>query len=159
MTSIMFIYLKKLIVNHRTYLRGLTSKGNIACTKRFSEITSRAGSEIKISMVRLTNLNPKAGSEAPHPNKDVQGEEHYVVCSPFDRSKQPPGRTRENGEKPKGIIFCQKLSEFGISRSTKVWGRRRIHSTIIIGRKGSSKFTVDESELEGSNVENLFKRL
>ncbi len=58
------------MVNHRTYLRGLTSKGTVACTKRFSE---RVGAEIKGIYTdslkdRLTNLNSKAGSEVPRPH-------------------------------------------------------------------------------------------
>ena len=52
----------KSIVNHHTYLRRLTPKGNIACVKRLSEI---ARVEIKLPMDRLTNLNSTVGSEVP----------------------------------------------------------------------------------------------
>merc|ERR1712117_715293 len=46
----------------------------------------------------------------------------------------------------------------GISRSTHVWGRRRIHSTVI-GGKGSSRFLVGNVEFKGSTIKNLFKKL
>lgn len=51
-------------VNHLTYLRRLTSNGNIACKKRVSE---RMSPKIQISMDRLTNpYNTWAGSKVPN---------------------------------------------------------------------------------------------
>lgn len=146
------------IVNHHTYLRGLTSKGTIACMKRFFEIISRGKAEIMISMDRLTNLNPKVGSEVLHSNQNVRGVKHYVVCIILSQSKQPTRITRENGESPKGIRY-QKQSEFGISRNTKVWGRRRIHSTTIINGKGSSEFSIGDIEFKGSIIKDQFNKL
>lgn len=155
------------MVNHRTYLRGLTSKGTIACMKRLPE---RAEVEIKgiytgILMDRLTNLNSKVGSEIPrlynYKNyKDVQGVRHYVVCLSLSQSTQPTSGASKNEENPKSITFiCREQTEFGISRNTKVWGRRRIHSTAFICRKGSSKFSVGEVEFEGSTIKNQFNLL
>ncbi len=144
-----------IIVNHRTYLRGLTSKGTRACAKRLPE---KAEVEIKILMDRLTNLNSKVGSEIPRPLKDVWGVEHYVVCSSLSQSKQPTGSTSKNDENPKSIKIL-KRSEFGISRSTKVLGRRRIHSTTVICRKGSSGSKIDEWEFEGSYIKDQFEEL
>ncbi len=67
------------LVNHRTYLNGPASKGTEACTKRPSELISRVGVEIRILMDRLTNLNPNAGSEVPHPPLDLQGLGYCVL--------------------------------------------------------------------------------
>merc|ERR1712004_195604 len=38
-------------------------------------------------------------------------------------------------------------------------GRRRIHSTAFIGRKGSSRFSVGNVEFKGSTIKDLFKKL
>ena len=146
----------KSIVNHHTYLKRLTPKGNIACVKRLSEI---ARVEIKLPMDRLTNLNSTVGSEVPLSYiKNVQGAENYVVLSVLNQSKQPARSSRIIEEDPKGIQ-CQKRAEFGISRNTKVWGRRRIHSTAFICRKESSKFMIDDTWFEGQEIKNQFQKL
>lgn len=149
----------ELIVNRCTYRRGLTSQGNIACTKRLSAITSRVKVEIKIPTGRLTNLNSKTGSEVPLPFKGVLGVRHYVVCLSFNQSKQSTRDTSKNEENPKGIKNCQKRTEFGISRNTKVLGRRRVHSTAFICGKEPSGFTIGNVEFEGSTVKNQFEEL
>jgi hypothetical protein len=159
------LYSNSIMVNHCTYLRGLTSKGTIACTKRPSE---RVGAEIigiytKAFMDRLTNLNSKVGSKVPRQYtlnnyKDVQGVRYYVVCLSLSQSKQPTSSTSKNEESPKSV-FYQKQTEFGISRNTKVLGRRRIHSTAFICRKGSNKFSVGEVEFEGSTIKDQFDLL
>jgi len=146
----------KLIVNHHTHLRGLTPKGNTACVKRLSE---RVRVEIKLPMDRLTNLNSMVGSEVPFSYvKNMQGAENYVVFFVLNQSKQPARSSRVVGEGPKGIHF-QKRSEFGISRNTKVWGRRRIHSTAFICEKGSSKFMIGDAWFEGQEIKNQFQKL
>lgn len=109
----------KSIVNPHTYLRRLTPKGTIACVKRLSEISKV---KIKLPMDRLTNLNSTVGSEVPFSYiKNMQGAKNYLVFFVLNQSKQPTRSSRVIGEGPKGI-YCQKLSEFGISRNTKVWG-------------------------------------
>jgi group II intron reverse transcriptase/maturase len=153
------------MVNCRTYLRGLTSKGTVACTKRPSE---RAKAEIKgiyteTFMDRLTNLNPKIGSEIPlsyitSEYKDVRGVKHYVVCLTPSQSKQSTRSSRKNGESPKSV-FCQEQAEFGISRSAKALGRRRIHSTAFTSGRESSKFSIGDIEFEGSTIKNQFNLL
>jgi len=159
------IYIKnRIIVNHRTYLRGLTSKGTIACTKRLPDVLNislilKAEAEIRISMDRLTNLNSKAGSEVPFPNKDMPGVANYVVFSTLSQSKQPAKRFSKNEESPKDIIICRKNTKFGISRSMKVSGRRRIHSTVIICRKESSKFMIGGVKFEGFALKSQFDKL
>jgi hypothetical protein len=158
-------YIYSVMVNCRTYLRGLTSKGTVACTKRPSE---RAKAEIKgiyteTFMDRLTNLNPKIGSEIPlsyitSEYKDVRGVKHYVVCLTPSQSKQSTRSSRKNGESPKSV-FCQEQAEFGISRSAKALGRRRIHSTAFTSGRESSKFSIGDIEFEGSTIKNQFNLL
>lgn len=155
------------MVNHRTYLRGLTSKGTIACTKRPPE---RAEVEIRgiytgILMGRLTNLNSKVGSEVPRlynsqNYKDVQGVRHYIVCLTLSQSKQPASSSSKSEGGPKSITFiCREQTEFGISRHTKVLGKRRVHSTAFICRKEPSKFSVGDVEFEGSTIKDQFNLL
>ena len=163
-TSITFLNVyevnNKSIVNHHTYLRRLTPKGTTACVKRLSEVNPRVGAEIKLPMDRLTNLNSTVGSEVPFSyNKNMQGAKNYVVFFVLNQSKQPARSSRLIGEGPKGIHHCQKRSEFGISRNTKVWGRRRIHSTAFICRKESSKFMVGDTWFEGQEIKNQFQKL
>ena len=148
------------IVNHHTYLRGLTSKGTTACMKRFPE---RVGTEIKLPMDRITNLNSMVGSEVPC-RQDMQGVGNYVVFSIQNQSKQPASSSRLIEEGPKGnnmhdYAYWRKRTEFGIFRNTKVWGKRRIHSTVFICGKGSSKFTIRESWFEGQDIKDQFQKL
>ena len=153
------------MVNHCTYRRGLTSKGTAACTKRSSE---KVGTEIidihiETFMDRLTNLNLKVESEIPRPyilnnHKDVQGVRYYVVCLSLSQSMQPTNSIRKNNESPKNV-FYQKQTEFGISRHAKALGRRRIHSTTSICRKGSIRFSVGDVEFEGSTIKDQFNLL
>lgn len=143
-----------IIVNHHTYRRGLTSQGNTACVKRPSE---RAKVEITMSMDRLTNPNPTVGSEVPLLNK-VQGELCYVMNDSLNQSKQPTGSTRKSGGSPKDII-CQKLTEFGIFRKSKDWGKRRVHSTTIICGKEPSKIMIGENWFEGQFIKSQFEKL
>ena len=110
-------------------------------------------------MDRLTNLNPKVGSEVPHPLLDVQGVRYCVVYFILSQSKQPTSSSRKNGENPKSINNCQKRMEFGISRNMKMWGRRRIHSTAFISGKESNRFAVEDVEFEGSIIKDQFKKL
>lgn len=163
----MSVYLlNSIMVNRRTYLRGLTSKGTAACTKRSSE---RVKAKIKgiytgTFMDRVTNLNSKVGSEIPltyisNGYKYVQGNGHYVVHSLLGQSKQPTSSARKNEESPKNVSYYQKQTEFAIFRNTKVWGRRRIHSTAFICRKESSKFSVGEVGFEGSTIKDQFDLL
>lgn len=146
----------KSIVNHHTYLRRLTPKGTIACVKRLSEI---ARVKIKLPMDRITNLNSTVGFEVPFSYiKNMRGAKNYVVFFVLNQSKQPDRSSIVIGEGPKGI-HSQKRLEFGISRNTKVWGRRRIHSTAFICGKESSKFMIGDTWFEGQEIKNYFKKL
>jgi hypothetical protein len=144
------------IVNHHIYLKRLTLKGNIACVKRFSE---RVEAEIKLPMDRITNPNSMTGSEVPLLYiQHVRGVGNYVVFPILNQSKQSARISRLIGGSPKGKHF-QKRSEFGISRNTKVWGRRRVHNTAFICRKGPSKFMIGDSWFEGQVIKNQFQKL
>ena len=142
----------KLIVNRRTYLKELILKGNIACTKKSSEIMSKVGTEIGVLKVRITNLNPLVGYGVPHSSLNVWGIRYYVVYLMRGQSKQPADNFSYNGEKPKSITNRQNLLEFGISRNMKMWGRRRTRSTTIICGKGSSRFMINKFKFEGLNL-------
>ena len=148
----------KSIVNLHIYLRRPTLKRTIACVKRLSEI---AIAKIKLPMDRITNLNSMVGSKVPFSyikNKNMRGSKKCVVFFVLNQSKQPARSSRVIGEDPKGI-YCQKRSEFGISRNTKVWGRRRIHSTAFICGKESSKFMIGDTWFEGQEIKNQFQKL
>jgi group II intron reverse transcriptase/maturase len=146
----------KSIVNQHTYLRRPTPKGTTACVERLPE---RVRAEIKLPMDRITNLNSMVGSEVPFSYiKNMWGARNYVVFLVPNQSKQPARSSRVIGEDPKGI-HCQKRSEFGISRNTKVWGRRRIHSTAFICGKESSKFKIGNTWFEGQEIYNQFQKL
>lgn len=134
--------LKNIIVNHTTYQRGPTSKGNTACGKR--EV-KRVPSEIKFTMNRLTNpYNFKAGSEIPY----VQSVSNYVVLLIPEHIKQP---TISNGllKGSSKVNMRRVRTELVISRNAEAWGRRRIHSTTFICGKESSFTSSVESWLSG----------
>ena len=146
----------KLIVNHHTHLKRLTLKGNTACVKRLSE---KAKAKIKLPMDRITNLNSMVESKVSFSyTKNMQGAKNYIVFFALNQSKQPVRNSKIIGEGPKGVHF-QKRSEFGISRNTKVWGRRRIHNTAFICGKESSKFKIGDTWFEGQEIKNQFQKL
>lgn len=152
------VFNNRLIVNHQAYLKEQILKGTIACLKRLSEMISRVTAEIMILMARLTNLNLKAGSEVPLPYVDVRDVRYYVVCLSFSQSKQPAANSRKNRERPKSIELPGVL-EFGIARSTKVPGQRRLRSTIIIDRKGARYSTMRDARFAGLNFKHQFEKL
>jgi group II intron reverse transcriptase/maturase len=140
------------LVNHPTYPTGPTSLGKTACRKRPNE---RVLAKVTFTMNRLTNLyNSRVGYEIPLYIYNVQDDLDYVVSKSFTQSKQPAliKRLREESSK---VNIRRKYSEFGISRNTKVLGRRRIHSTSLISGKESRSMPTWITELSGSlrNVE------
>lgn len=150
----MNMIIKFSIVNHRTYLRGPTDWGTIACTRRHPE---RVGVEINLDTVRLTNtFKLPVGSEVPLQSKfsnDVQGANSYVVVLALSQPKQPSISYTERSGGPKSRMRLTDV-EFGIFRNTKVWGRRRIHSTSI--GKGSSASGLPNDMLSGVFVSKQF---
>lgn len=134
---------KNIIVNHITNLRGLTSKGTIACDKRGAE---KVHPEIQFVMDRLTNLyNSMVGSEIPF---NVLGEGNYVVLLLQEHTSQPAVSNGLMEESPKANTRCVR-SEFEKSRKVKTLGIRRIHSTTVICGKGSSLTISRNSWLSG----------
>ena len=158
-TYISHVVYSKLIVNHHTYRKKLILKGNIACVKRLSE---RVKVKMKIPKDKLMNLNSTVGYKIPLSFiyihiRNVQGTENCVVFFVLNQSKQPTRSSRVE-EGPKGI-HCQERTEFGISRNTKVWGRRRVHSTAFICGKEPSKFMIGDNWFEGQEIKNQFQKL
>lgn len=85
----------KIQVNHSTYPKGPTLKGNIACRERGSERVIPQG---KKAMARITNLyNRVGGSEVPVVTPQalhlINGRSDYVVS---DRFKYPNERLVSN---------------------------------------------------------------
>lgn len=146
-----------LVVNHSTYRRGLTSKGNIACTKRSNE---RVSIEIKIHMDKIMNLyKSAAGSEIPlELRPQEQGVINYVVLNTQSQPKLPANSIRLTDESPK-CITRRVWMELGISRNMKMLGRRRIHSTAFIGGKESSVNLDKKTWFEGQDFSYLIHEL
>lgn len=139
----MFQIQKNNAVNNLTYLRRLTSNGNIACKKRVSE---KMLPNIQISMDRLTNpYNTWAGLKIPIMRRIY----NYIVLYILEWIKQPATISRLQVRSPKLIIRHKNL-ELGIARSMEMLGRRRNHSTRMINRKGSNLAQLTKSELSGS---------
>lgn len=139
-------------VNYLTYLRRLTSNGNIACKKRVSE---RMSPKIRISTDRLTNLyNTWAGSKVPNMRRIY----NYVVFYIQECIKQPATRSRLQVRSPKLIIRHKNL-ELGIARNMEVLGQRRVHSTIRICRKEPSLSSLKISMLSGIDYQKELKIL
>jgi retron-type reverse transcriptase len=134
------------VINHRTYLKGPTLKGKIACAEKSVE---RVQAEIILTTNRLTNpYNLMVGSEVLL-TLYVQGNFNYVVLKLPVWSKQPI-LIKKIVRGSSKVSNRQKNMEFGISRNTKVWGRRRIHSTALICGKESSLKTLRKWEPLGS---------
>ncbi len=92
-----------IVIKHGNHLRGLTSKGNIAFTKRcFEAYGSRANTELKINMGRFTNpsYNFLAGSEVPI-SLSIR---NYVVFLLLDRFKEPIASSGYKKGSPKLIM-------------------------------------------------------
>lgn len=123
-----------IVIKHSTYLRKPTSKENVACTKRhFETLVSRVNVKLKINMGRLTNpsYNFLAGSEIPR-SLSVR---NYVVFLLPDRFKEPTASSGYKKGSPK-LIMRRKRMEFAMTRNSKEWGLRRVHST---GNSSSGK--------------------
>lgn len=143
-------------VNHCTYSKGPTCRRTIVCTKRLVE---RASAEVKNTMDRLTNLfKHEGGSEVPGLSINQWGVAIYVVITTLIRSKLPTFIKSYTCESPK-VFNRQETLELGISRHTKVLGRRRIHSTAFICGKESSFTSSLEHELSGSYESEELKNL
>lgn len=128
------------VIKHSINLKGLTLKGKIAGTKRhFETLELRAliaNAKLKINMGRLTNFsyNFLVGLEVPR-SLSVRNSEVFLT---LDRLKEPTlGKVNKKGS-PK-LIRRRERPEFAMTRNSKEWGLRRIHSTnnFSVGKESS----------------------
>ena len=140
----MMILIKRFVVKHDTYLRGLTSQGNIACIKRRSE---KVIAKLLVNTGRFTNLsyNFLAGSEVPIKRLSVR---NYVVFLSLSEFNNPATSSSFRKESPK-LTLRRKRTEFAMTRNSKEWGLRRVHSTVTSCRKGPSHVRFDKDTLSG----------
>lgn len=138
------ILIKRFVIKHDTYLRGLTSQGNTACIRRCPE---RAGVKLLTNMGRFTNpsYNFLAGSEVPIKHLSVRN--YVVFLSPSKFNKPTTSSSYRKGS-PK-LVLRRKQTEFAMTRNSKEWGLRRVHSTVSFCRKGPSHVRFDKDTLSG----------
>lgn len=138
------ILIKRFVIKHDTYLRGLTSQGNTACIRRRPE---RAGVKLLTNMGRFTNpsYNFLAGSEVPIKHLSVRN--YVVFLSPSKFNKPTTSSSYRKGS-PK-LVLRRKQTEFAMTRNSKEWGLRRVHSTVSFCRKGPSHVRFDKDTLSG----------
>ena len=140
----MIILIKRFVIKHDAYLRGLTSQGTIACIRRRSEIES---AKLLTNMGRFTNpsYNFLAGSEVPIKRLSVR---NYVVFLSPSKFNKPAASSSLRKGSPK-LVLRRKRTEFGMTRNSKEWGLRRVHSTATSCRKGPSYVKFDENTFSG----------
>lgn len=138
------ILVKRFVIKHDTYRRGLTSQGNIACIKRHSE---RVSAKLIVNMGRFTNpsYNFLAGSEVPIKRLSVRN--YVVFLTPSEFNKPATSSSFRKGS-PK-LTLRRKRTEFAMTRNSKEWGLRRVHSTVSSCRKGPSHVGFDKDTLSG----------
>ena len=132
------------VIKQGAYLRGLTSKGTIACTQRRSE---RVDAKLSTNMGRFTNPsnNFLAGSEVPNKFLSVR---NYVVFLTLDKFNKPATSSSYKKGSPK-LVMRRKRTEFAMTRNSKEWGLRRVHSTGSFYGKGLSYTRFDKNVLSG----------
>lgn len=140
----MIALIKRFVIKHDTYLRGLTSKGNIACIKKHSE---KVSAKLLVNMGRFTNpsYNFLAGSEVPIKRLSVR---NYVIFLPPSEFNKPATSSSFRKGNPK-LTLRRKRMEFAMTRNLKEWGLRRVHSTVTSCRKGPSHVRFDKDTLSG----------
>ena len=137
--SKMTIYI---VIKYSAYRRKLISKGNIACTRRRSE---RASAKLLVNMGRFTNpsYNFLAGSEVLIKGLSVRN--YIVFPTPSEFNKPTTGSSFRKGS-PK-LTFRRKRTKFAMTRNSKEWGLRRVHSTVTSCRKGPSHVRFNKNTL------------
>nr|UXN44309.1 putative reverse transcriptase [Haslea karadagensis] len=145
----MTILIKRFVIKHDAYLRGPTSQGTIACIRRHSEIAS---AKLLTHMGRFTNpsYNFLAGSEVPINLLSVR---NYVVFLSPSKFNKPAASSSLRKGSPK-LVLRRKRTEFAITRNSKEWGLRRVHSTVPFCRKGPSYVRFDKDTLLGGYESN-----
>lgn len=140
-----------IVIKHSIYLRGLTSKGNIACTKRRPETLNRelrVDAKLQTNMGRFTNPNYNflAGSEVPIYYSSVR---NYVVFLSLGELNKLSTSSRHKEGSSK-LVRRRKRMEFAMTRNPKGRGLRRVHSTSYSSSgKGPSFIRLEESLLSG----------
>lgn len=135
---------KRFVIKHNTYRRGLTLQGNIACIKRHSE---RVRAKLLVNMGRFTNpsYNFLAGSKVPIKRLSVR---NYIVFLTLSEFNKPATSSSLRKGNPK-LTLRRKRMEFAMTRNSKEWGLRRVHSTVTSCRKGPSHVRFDKDTLSG----------
>lgn len=138
------MFIQRFVIKHDTYRRGLTLQGNIACIKRHSE---RVSAKLLANMGSFTNpsYNFLEGSEVPI--KPLSVRNYVVFLSPSKFNKPATSSSFRKGS-PK-LALRRKRTEFAITRNSKEWGLRRVHSTASSCRKGPSHVRFDKDTLSG----------
>jgi len=132
-----------IVIKQGAYLRRLTSNGTIACTQRRSE---RVNAKLSTNMGRFTNpSNFLAGSEVPIKFLSVR---NYVVFLSLDKFNKPTTSSSYKKGSPK-LVMRRKRTEFAMTRNSKEWGLRRVHSTDSSYGKGLSYTRFDKNVLSG----------
>lgn len=136
--------IKRFVIKHDAYLRGLTSQGTIACIKRRSE---RVSAKLITNMGRFTNpsYNFLAGSEVPTKRLSVR---NYVVFLSPSKFNKPAASSSFRKGSPK-LVLRRKQMEFAMARNSKELGLRRVHTTVSSCRKGPSYVRFDKDTLLG----------
>lgn len=132
------------MIKHDTYRRGLTSQGNIACIKRRSE---RVSAKLLVNMGRFTNpsYNFLTGFGVPIKGLSVRNYVVFLSSSKFNKSATSSSFRKGS---PK-LTSRRKRTEFAMTRNSKEWGLRRVHSTVTSCRKGPSHVRFDKNTLSG----------
>ena len=140
----MTILIKRFVIKHDAYLRGPTLQGIIACIGRRSE---RVSAKLLTNMGRFTNpsYNFRAGSEVPIKRLSVR---NYVVFLSPSKFNKPAASSSFRKGSPK-LVLRRKRTEFAMTRNSKEWGLRRVHSTVASCRKGLSYVRFDKDTLSG----------
>ena len=146
--------IKRFVIKHDVYLRGLTSQGTIAYIKRRSE---RVSAKLLANMGRFTNpsYNFQAGYEVPIKRLSVR---NYIVFLSLSEFNKPSTNSSFRKGSPK-LALRRKRMEFAITRNSKEWGLRRVHSTVSSCRKGSSHVRFDNDTLSGVYKSNQLELL
>lgn len=136
--------IKRFVIKNDAYLRGPTSKGTIACIRRHSE---RVSAKLFTNMGRFTNpsYNFLAGSKVPIKRLSVRNYVVFLSSSKFNKSAASSSFRKGS---PK-LVLRRKRTEFAMTRNSKEWGLRRVHSTASSCRKGPSYVRFDKDMLSG----------
>lgn len=130
LTKLVYMFSRNIVIKHSIHLREQISNGTVAYTKRHFEMfpfASRVSAKLKINMGKVMNLsyNFLGGSEVPELSLSVR---NYVVFLALDELKDPTASSGHKKESPK-LITRRKRTELAMTRNSKEWGLRRIHST------------------------------